>query len=763
MNIVQLARVGEKIGLSGTKLQEFIENEKKKAEEAEKQAREREDKAHDREEKRKEAEHRQKVEEHRRQKEQMEDENKRKEEYHRRQREQKEDEHRRAMELLAEKARTKQETQSSDANQLVGRPKLPKFDEATDDMDAYLERFERIATSQRWDKNNWAVCLSPLLTGKALEVYTGMPVDDIHNYDMLKELLLKRYQLTEEGFRRKFRESKFDKGETTYQYVARLRRYLNRWIELTGIKKDYESLFNLILQEQYLLQCPKELTVFLRERTPADINELVKLSEKYLEAHGSNKNAACQGVVQAEYNTPKPGPQTERYCYICYRTNHIARDCFYRDKAWYNNGGHNGNTHHGPTNKSASMYPNQVENQKQKSGAADHWTRADSRMPTCTGAVNGEMVTVLRDTGCSTAAVRARIVQADQQTNMETVCVLIDGTERKFPIAKLYVDTPYYTGYVEAMVMDNPLYDLILGNIPGIADQPKPGWKAQGNAVKTRAQVKKEEQLTTLDVPQIAIIEIYIHRVGRTARAGRKGRAISLVGEEERRMLKEIVKKARNPVKSRTVPADVIMKYKNRISKLEKDIKLIEQQEKVLRATENQMNKAQRLLQQKEEDMADRKRSWFQTHAERKEAAESKKLSAAVLPKSVVLEHQKNKIKNKLQMKKPDSAEDRAMKEIGIAQAYAARVAKRGRKETRIRTVVEDDDDDRPKGPKPKKRKKSTAPSFTKELSSTSQKSLKKFRHGPEMSYQERKEKSQFKRGSKPGKSFKSKSRYKRR
>ena len=46
----------------------------------------------------------------------------------------------------------------------------------------------------------------------------------------------------------------------------------------------------------------------------------------------------------------------------------------------------------------------------------------------------------------------------------------------------------------------------------------------------------------------------YIHRVGRTARAGRSGRAVSLCGESERKMLKEIVKQANNPVKSRMVP-----------------------------------------------------------------------------------------------------------------------------------------------------------------------------------------------------------------
>lgn len=42
-----------------------------------------------------------------------------------------------------------------------------------------------------------------------------------------------------------------------------------------------------------------------------------------------------------------------------------------------------------------------------------------------------------------------------------------------------------------------------------------------------------------MDMPNT--LKQYVHRVGRTARAGRVGRSISLVGESERKLLKEIV------------------------------------------------------------------------------------------------------------------------------------------------------------------------------------------------------------------------------
>ncbi|XP_007446465.1 PREDICTED: probable ATP-dependent RNA helicase DDX27 [Lipotes vexillifer] len=76
-------------------------------------------------------------------------------------------------------------------------------------------------------------------------------------------------------------------------------------------------------------------------------------------------------------------------------------------------------------------------------------------------------------------------------------------------------------------------------------------------------------------------IKHYVHRVGRTARAGRAGRSVSLVGEEERKMLKEIVKAAKAPVKARTPPqvakalqeSDLAVRGKKKRKKFMKDVK----------------------------------------------------------------------------------------------------------------------------------------------------------------------------------------------
>ena len=83
-------------------------------------------------------------------------------------------------------------------------PKLPSFIDEKDDLDSYLLRFERYAENASWEKDTWAIKLSALLTGRAMDVYTRMSDADTSNYDKLKKALLTRYNYTEDGYRKRF-------------------------------------------------------------------------------------------------------------------------------------------------------------------------------------------------------------------------------------------------------------------------------------------------------------------------------------------------------------------------------------------------------------------------------------------------------------------------------------------------------------------------------------------------------------------------------
>ena len=53
-------------------------------------------------------------------------------------------------------------------------PKLPSFIDEKDELDSYLLRFERYAENASWEMDTWAIKLSALLTGRAMDVYTRM-------------------------------------------------------------------------------------------------------------------------------------------------------------------------------------------------------------------------------------------------------------------------------------------------------------------------------------------------------------------------------------------------------------------------------------------------------------------------------------------------------------------------------------------------------------------------------------------------------------
>jgi len=79
---------------------------------------------------------------------------------------------------------------------------------------------------------------------------------------------------------------------------------------------------------------------------------------------------------------------------------------------------------------------------------------AEARMPVVKGKVYTS-VNVLRGTGCSGVVVKKDLVTKDQYIGEYNHMVLIDGTVRKVPVARIYVDTPYLTGIVEAQCLSH--------------------------------------------------------------------------------------------------------------------------------------------------------------------------------------------------------------------------------------------------------------------------------------------------------------------
>mmetsp|Transcript_21764 Transcript_21764/g.52623 ORF Transcript_21764/g.52623 Transcript_21764/m.52623 type:complete len:941 (+) Transcript_21764:72-2894(+) len=161
-----------------------------------------------------------------------------------------------------------------------------------------------------------------------------------------------------------------------------------------------------------------------------------------------------------------------------------------------------------------------------------------------------------------------------------------------------------------------------------------------------------------LDVPGVEAVvnfempsqvETYVHRIGRTARAGRGGKSCTLIGEGRRYLMKEVIKDAEEKnqkqkksssnsqptglIRSRTIPPAVVAHFVAKINSLEQHVKEVMDAEAVARLdriTEMEMMRVKNIIEHSDSIKARPQKEWFASAKEKisvKEAtAERKRL-----------------------------------------------------------------------------------------------------------------------------------------
>ena len=207
-------------------------------------------------------------------------------------------------------------------------PRLPAFVDGNNDLDLWLLRFERFANTSGWPMENWCTFLSTLLIGRALEVFCRLSESEVIDYDRVKEVLQKRYDLTEDGYRQKFRTCTAEDGENPNMFIVCLKTYLERWMKLSETPQTCDGLRDLCMREQFLDASPVDLSTYRRERKSPTLGKVAQSAELFLTAR---KRRLSDSMAPVTFNSQSKTSVAKKpevlTCYICKQKGRRAVEC----------------------------------------------------------------------------------------------------------------------------------------------------------------------------------------------------------------------------------------------------------------------------------------------------------------------------------------------------------------------------------------------------------------------------------------------------
>ena len=187
---------------------------------------------------------------------------------------------------------------------------VPPFREQ--EVDKYFLHFEKVAKNCAWPKEHWTMLLQSVLTGKARDVYSELSAELSGEYDTVKELILKGYELVPEAYRQKFRNLDKNINKTYVQFAQEKEQLFDRWCLSEDINKDYTRLRELVLLEEFKKCVNTDIRTFINEQKPTDLTAAARLADEYSLTHKFSTNKTHNHSFPRGNNPNHEGRQPPR-------------------------------------------------------------------------------------------------------------------------------------------------------------------------------------------------------------------------------------------------------------------------------------------------------------------------------------------------------------------------------------------------------------------------------------------------------------------
>ncbi|KYO34768.1 hypothetical protein Y1Q_0010510 [Alligator mississippiensis] len=178
-----------------------------------------------------------------------------------------------------------------------------------DNVEAYIESFERMVIQLGLDRLQWASQLGSLVVGKAQAAYQALPREDVCDYDKVKAAILHHLELTPEHYWKLFWARKSKEDHEPQNLIQLLKDLMDKWVPPR--KVDWAALADQILLKQFMKDLEEDTQLWVHRHLPRTATEALRIVEAFVASEGEalrEKTYRSSATTSKKEDEPQRGP-----------------------------------------------------------------------------------------------------------------------------------------------------------------------------------------------------------------------------------------------------------------------------------------------------------------------------------------------------------------------------------------------------------------------------------------------------------------------
>ncbi|GFS59279.1 transposon Tf2-6 polyprotein [Trichonephila clavipes] len=293
----------------------------------------------------------------------------------------------------------------------------------SENFNLFFQSLERAFLTKKINDEYKSEILINLLGERAHNVLLYIKEEELNDYEKLKSIVLREFQLTPRECLNSFKNAVKSSGETYIQFAARLTANFQYYCSLRKVN-SFESLCDLIISDKLFETLNKETATHIGIREAEDWFRPIDLAKEcdiYISSRSGShkeipitygytqdpfKNKSQNFKTKIKENYPQYHERENKNCFICGDSSHYARDCEKRFKL------KESNDH---IHNKINVNTLKIESEKQNSDECANLQYVNIF-------VENQPVTALIDSGCQIPVLNSSLIRV--QTPSEEIITL---------------------------------------------------------------------------------------------------------------------------------------------------------------------------------------------------------------------------------------------------------------------------------------------------------------------------------------------------